>query len=92
MIVESIFNLLKTLVSGLFGLIPNIPAMPEAVTSALSSAVDTVSQGCDIVAIFLPWSFVIVIMTVYVAFENFDHIYSFLRWIVKKIPFIQIDM
>lgn len=92
MIVEGLITALKTVVFALFDILPDLPAMPAVITNGLSTAVDLIRDGCGIVALFLPWSFVMVIMGVYIALENYDKVLLVLRWILKKIPFIQIEL
>lgn len=85
MIVAALLNL----VSGLLGLLLSplhIPALPEGVSSAMSSGMSYVRDGLTLVAAYTHWDFLCALFVAAIAIEAAMLVYKFVMWIIKKIP------
>lgn len=87
MIIETILNILKTLLFVVFGWI-NLPSMPESVTSSINSFLDLIFNNITLLVFFIrPITFQIAI-PVLIIILNFEKIYHLTMWILKKIPML----
>lgn len=85
MITEFILSGFQTIVNILLFLIPNIPAMPAGIESALAYVSTAIQQMVGVIAyIYTPVVFVF-IFTVILAILGFDFIYKFVLWVLHKV-------
>lgn len=85
MIVTAILNL----VAGLLGLLLSplhIPALPEGVSSVMSTGMSYVRDGLTLIAAYTHWGFLCALFFAAVAIEAAMLVYKFVMWIIKKIP------
>lgn len=88
MIVESIFNLLKLVITSIFSILPNIPNIGAELQSSIITSLDVIFSNLSLLGVFIRPSTIIMIIPVAIAIHNFKHIYDFINWIYNKIPFI----
>ncbi|MBQ8029554.1 MAG: hypothetical protein IJ262_09165 [Clostridia bacterium] len=89
MILEAILNSLKTVLKGVLGWI-NIPALGEEFEEAVGFFDTLLDSAQDLINLFLPWDIVRFGMPLIIIVTNFEHLYDFVMWILKKIPVINI--
>lgn len=89
MIIESLLNLFYKLFELVFGWI-NIPGVGEEFDDALAFFDDLLNAGKSLIDLFLPWDIVRFGLPIIIILLNFEHIYHFIMWIVKKIPMLGI--
>lgn len=90
MIIETILNALKAVITAVFGWI-NIPGIGEDFETAMEF-VDVLFQNAQsMINLFLPWQIVTFGIPLIIIIENFEHIYHFIMWILKKIPMLGIE-
>lgn len=90
MIIESILNALKTVITTLFSWI-NIPGIGEDFETAIEF-VDVLFQNAkSMINLFLPWQIVTFGIPLIIIIVNFERIYNFIMWILKKIPMLGIE-
>lgn len=92
MILEGILNALKTVIFALFSWL-DLPNMSDYGTGfedafALISEMLESSQG--LINLFLPWDIVRFGLPIVIVVINFEHIYHFIMWVVRKIPMLGI--
>lgn len=92
MILEGILNALKTVIFTLFSWL-DLPNMSDYGTGfedafALISEMLESSQG--LINLFLPWDIVRFGFPIVIVVINFEHIYHFIMWVVRKIPMLGI--
>ncbi len=90
MIFEAILNALLTVLKALFGWI-NIPGIGEEFDSAMQFIDVLFSNAQQLINLFLPWDIVRFGIPVIIIVKNFDHIYDFIMWILRKIPMLGIE-
>lgn len=90
MIIESVLNALKAVITSVFSWI-NIPGIGKDFETAMSY-IDLLFQNAQsLINLFLPWKIVTFGIPIIIIVENFEHIYHFVIWILKKIPMLGIE-
>lgn len=90
MIIETVLNVVVTLLTSLFNLLPELPAMPEVITSYWSQFVEIFNSGISFLMYFLVPEVLYACLGITLALFIFDETYDFILWFIKKIPFINI--
>lgn len=87
MIIELLLNLVFTVLKFAFGWI-NLPQFPEQLTTNIDSFLGYIFNNLTILGFFIrPVTLTLLIPTLIIVL-NFDHIYKFTMWILRKIPFL----
>lgn len=89
MIITLILNLLKTLIFAVFSWI-NIPGLPDSITNGLNSFLDIIFNNITLLGFFIRPITITIVIPVLIILLNFDEIYKFTMWILKKIPMLNI--
>lgn len=85
MIIEALLNLIVGLVKLLLGWI-NLPDLPEPVTAALDTLFGYMGSALSLLWFFFDRNFVLACVPIVIALINFDKLYSFTMWIIRKLP------
>ena len=91
MLIKGLLNLIYGLLSLL--LIFNLPALPETVTTILTQVSGYINTGVDIIRIFIGNSAmsVLALLLQLVIYLNLAYfLYSFVFWVVRKIPILNV--
>lgn len=91
MIIELLFSAIIGIINLLLSALPSIPSLDDSVINAFSNFFDTLSMGKGIFFFFIRPSTAITCLSIALIIVNFEHIYKFLMFIIKKIPFINIQ-
>lgn len=90
MILEAVFNLVSGLVKIVFGWI-NLPDLPDSITSVIDELLALISGSVGIIGIFVDLNMVKILLPVLLIVINFDEVWKFTMFILRKIPFLGID-
>lgn len=90
MILEAVFNLVSGLVKIVFGWI-NLPDLPDSITSVIDELFALISGSVGIIGIFVDLNMVKILFPVLLIVINFDEVWKFTMFILRKIPFLGID-
>lgn len=90
MLFETILNALKGLLQTLLGWI-NIPSAGEEFQNGISYFTTMLESGQSLIDLFIPWSLVKFGLPLLIVVVNFEHVYSFIMWILRKIPMLGIE-
>lgn len=90
MIVEALMNLLLSVFRLLTSPI-NIPSMPEAVSGYLTDFLGYIQTGLQILAVFTPLEYLLVLFGIIIAIDVGLAVYHFVMWVLKKIPMLGIS-
>ena len=90
MILESLINLLLSLIKFCFGWL-NLPAFPEEFTSIVNDFLDLIFDNVSLLGFFIRPTTLQILIPALVVVTNFDKIYNFVMWILRKIPFLNIE-
>lgn len=91
MIISSILDLLKFLITTIFGVLPSIPGAPDSIVSGVEGFLDIIFDNVGLLGVFVPVSTIKVVIPIAIIIINFDHIYKVTMWIIKKIPMLGIS-
>lgn len=86
MILKAIFDLILFLLKTIFGILPNIPQLPDSLLSSLNTVFSTIFNNLDLLGIFVRIDTIKILVPLLIIVVNFEHIYHFTMWIVKKLP------
>ena len=90
MIVQAVFDLVKNVIKLVFGWI-NLPDMPEAVTSVVDELFALLRGSVGMMGIFLDLKMLKILLPVLLIVINFEHVWKFTMFILRKIPFLGIE-
>lgn len=90
MIITSLLNVILIVLESLFNLIPALPTLPEEVTYYWSEFLVIVSNGMSIIATYTNMTVVCSCLVLCIAMYNFEMVYDFIMWFLRKVPFINI--
>lgn len=86
MIIKAIFDLILGLLKLVFGLLPNIPDFPDTIMTSLDKVFTTIFDNLDLLGLFVNIDTIKILVPLVIVVVNFEHIYHFTMWIIKKIP------
>lgn len=87
MIIELLFNLIKFILDFLFNLLPNIPSFSSNLANSLDSYLDLIFSNLSLLGFFVDIALIKVLVPLIIIVINFEHIYHFSLWVIKKLPF-----
>lgn len=92
MIIEAVLNALKNVVFLLFSWLdlPNMSDFGTGFDDAMGLITEILSMTQTVIDLLLPWEIVKFCLPIVIVIVNFEHIYNFIMWIIKKIPMLGI--
>lgn len=90
MILAGLLNIFKKLIFLLFGWI-NIPSLPQTLSDSLDSFLDILFSNASVLGFFIRPVTLAVLLPLVLITINFDKVYHFTMFIIRKIPFININ-
>lgn len=85
MIIKGILDIIFGLLKVLFGWI-DLPDMPEAITNVIDQVIGYIKDGLPVIWVFFDKDVVSVVLVLVLAIVNFDKLYYFIMWLLKKLP------
>lgn len=90
MILQAVFDLVRNVIKVVFGWI-NLPSMPEAVTSVIDELFALLRGSVGMLGVFVDLSMLKILLPVLLIVINFEHVWKFTMFILRKIPFLGIE-
>lgn len=90
MIVSSVMDLIKLLLTTIFGVLPDIPNFATGLQNSVNSVLDTIFNNLGLIGVFVRPATIKLIIPILVVILNFERVYKLTMWIIKKIPFFGI--
>lgn len=90
MVVKFFMDMIFGFVNWIFDLLPDLPQAPASITSVISTFEVLLGDCLGIVSFFIRLDTVILILGYYFVLMNFEEIISVVKWVLKKIPFINV--
>lgn len=90
MIIESLINLLLSLIKFCFSWL-NLPAFPEEFTDLIGDFLDLIFDNVSLLGFFIRPTTLQILIPALIVVLNFDKVYHFVMWIIRKIPFLNIE-
>lgn len=91
MIIEGLFNLIKTFLGVVLTPFEIIPNVPNSIAVYVDRFFAVMDDGLHIVAFFMPAGLVKVAIPVAILIINMEHIWDGIMWVLKKLPFVGIE-
>lgn len=89
MILQALLNLVFGLLKVCFGWI-NLPAFPEGLKTSIDTFLSLIFDNLTILGFFIRPITITVVIPILIILLNFDNVYKFTMWILKKIPMLNI--
>lgn len=91
MIIETLLNAMYYLVTGVLGFLPNVPSFPDSFNSSINTVLDTIFNNLDLLGCFVRPFTLQTIIPLAIILLQFDKIFGFIMWLVRKLPFFSIN-
>lgn len=91
MIISLLMGVALLLIQAIFALLDVLPNLPAFAISVIDNVFFMMQSGIGIFGLFVDIRMVKILFPIVVAIMNFDKIYWLVIWILKKIPFIDIN-
>lgn len=89
MIIEGILTLLFSVIKLAFSWL-SLPGFPEDLLNSLYSFLDLIFDNLTLLGFFIRPTTLTIVIPLLIILINFDKIYKFIMWILKKIPMLNI--
>lgn len=89
MILEAVFNLVSSMLKLVFGWI-NLPDLPDSIMAVIDELFTLVRGSIGIMSVFIDFNMVKILLPVLLIVINFDNVWKWTMFIIKKIPFLGI--
>lgn len=86
MILEAIMNLVKVLLNVVFALLPNVPNFDITLLDSLTQYINMIFNNLGLLGFFVRISTIKALVPLVIIAINFEDIYHFVMWVVKKLP------
>lgn len=90
MILETLLNIVKVLLQVVFGWI-NIPQFPEQLTGSIDSFLNLIFDNLSLLGFFIRPLTLTVAIPILIILLNFEEVYKLTMWILRKIPFLNVN-
>lgn len=91
MLVESLFNGAISLINGILDLLDVLPEFPEDLIASMDSFFFLIFDNLPLLGFFVRLDTVKILTPLVIVVINFEDIYAFVMWILRKIPFIGVE-
>lgn len=91
MIITAVLELCEMLLTIIFGLLPDIPNFDSGVLNSLNGFINLIFDNLDLLGFFVDIELVGTLIPWLIIVLNFEHIYDFTVWIIRKIPILNIS-
>lgn len=89
MIVESVINLLVSMIEAVFSWI-ELPPLPAEVQSVIDELIGYLEGSIGLLSMFIDFDMLKILLPVVVIVVNFEHVWDLVMFVLRKIPFIGI--
>lgn len=86
MITSFVLDLAKLLVNLIFSILPNLPQFDVSILKSLNDFVNLIFDHLDLLGFFIRISTIKALVPLIILASNFEHIYHFTMWIIRKLP------
>lgn len=91
MLVEYLFNGAISLLNGILNLLDVLPEFPEDLVTSMDSFFSLIFDNLPLLGFFVRLDTVKILVPLVIVVINFEDIYAFVMWILRKIPFIGVE-
>jgi len=86
-ILEAILTVVKVLLQFIFALLPDIPNFEVGLLESLNTYIGYIFNHLELLGFFVRISTIKTLIPLVIIVVNFEHVYHFALWVIKKLPF-----
>ena len=86
MIVEALLNLIKFLITTVFGILPSLPDFDISLLESVDYVIELIFSHAGLLGFFVNIDTIKLFVPLIILAINFEHIYHFAMWLIKKLP------
>ena len=86
MVIEWLYAFVIGFLKTLFGILPNFPSLPVFIISSIDFFVNLIFDNVGLLGFFIRISTIKILVPSIILVINFEKVYNFIIWIIKKIP------
>ena len=91
MLVEAFFNGAISILNGILDLLDVLPDFPTNLISSMNSFFALIFDNLSLLGFFVRLDTVKLLIPLVIVVINFEDVYAFVMWILRKIPFIGVE-
>lgn len=91
MLVEAFFNGAISILNGILDLLDVLPDFPADLISSMNSFFALIFDNLSLLGFFVRLDTVKLLIPLVIVVINFEDVYAFVMWILRKIPFIGVE-
>lgn len=91
MITETLFKVGIWLLNAVFNLLDVLPNMPVSLANSIDGFFSLIFDNLALLGFFFPIPTLKLILPLFLLIVNFEKVYTFVMWILRKIPFIGVE-
>lgn len=91
MLISVLLATITGLINLIFGILPDIPSIPTELSSLVDNFFNLIFEYSGLVGFFVPINVVKLALPIAIIIIEFEHIYSLVMWVLKKIPIFGIE-
>ena len=90
MLVEALFTAVTWLIDAILNVLDVLPDFPAELVTSVEEFFSLIFDNLSILGFFLPLSTVKILIPLVLLVINFEDVYAFVMWLLRKIPFLGI--
>lgn len=90
MLVEALFTAVTWLIDAILNLLDVLPDFPEELVTSVEEFFSLIFDNLSILGFFVPLSTIKILIPLVILVINFEDVYAFVMWLLRKIPFLGI--
>ena len=91
MLLEGLISLVVTLIKAILSIFPSLPPFPAEGLVSINSYISLIiTNAGSLLGLFIDLNTVKIVLPIVLVLIEFEHIYDFVMWLLRKIPFLGI--
>jgi len=90
LLVEALFTAVTWLIDAILNVLDVLPDFPAELVTSVEEFFSLIFDNLSILGFFLPLSTVKILIPLVLLVINFEDVYAFVMWLLRKIPFLGI--
>ena len=91
MIIKALIGLVNLLLDLVFALIPDIPNLDNSIIESINYVINIIFENSMLLGLFVNVSTIKILVPLTIFVINIEKIFTFFKFILKKIPFLNIS-
>lgn len=90
MLVEALFTAVTWLIDAILNVLDVLPDFPEDLVNSVEAFFLLIFDNLSVLGFFVPLSTIKILIPLVLLVINFEDVYAFVMWLLRKIPFLGI--